>query len=286
MKFGAIFPQLDIGTDVNAIREYIREVETMGYDHILLYDHVLGANPEREGGWSGPYTHQSMFHEVFVTLAYAAAITTKLELVTGVLILPQRQATLAAKQAAQLDLLSNGRLRLGLGVGWNKVEMDSMNMESSNRGKRIDEQLEVMNLLWSQELVQFEGKYHKLDDVGLNPMPQRKIPLWFGGSADPVLRRIAKYGEGWMPGGRSPEESKSVVEKLHTFLEEVGREKESIGIDPFLSLDRIPVKESGAFIDAWRELGATHISVGTMYQGYTETTQHLEDLWQFMESVK
>ena len=130
MKYGAIFPQLDIGTDVQAIREYILEVEAMGYEHLLLYDHVLGANPEREGGWHGPYTHKSSFHEVFVTLAYAAAITTKIELVTGVLILPQRQATLAAKQAAQLNLLSGGRLRLGIGVGWNKVEMESMGMDS------------------------------------------------------------------------------------------------------------------------------------------------------------
>jgi alkanesulfonate monooxygenase SsuD/methylene tetrahydromethanopterin reductase-like flavin-dependent oxidoreductase (luciferase family) len=134
MKFGAIFPQLDIGTDVQSIREYILEVEAMGYEHLLLYDHVLGANPEREGAWKGSYTYQSAFHEVFVTLAYAAAFTTKIELI-GVLVLPQRQASLAAKQATQLDLLSGGRLRLGVGVGWNTVEMESMGMNSSNLGR-------------------------------------------------------------------------------------------------------------------------------------------------------
>lgn len=286
MKFGAIFPQLDIGTDVQDIREYILEVEAMGYDHLLLYDHVLGANPEREGGWNGPYTHESSFHEVFVTLAYAAAITSKIELVTGVLILPQRQATLAAKQAAQVNLLSNGRLRLGLGVGWNKVEMESMGMDSSNRGKRIEEQVDVMKQLWTDELITFEGKYHKLDDVGLNPMPAQQIPLWFGGASEPVLRRMAKWGEGWMPGGMSPEKSKKCVESLHTYLQEAGRDKQDFGIDPFLSLDRIPLSESANYLDSWRELGATHISVGTMGLGYTSNEQHLKDLRDFIEMVK
>lgn len=286
MKFGAIFPHLDIGTDVQEIRNYILEVEAMGYEHLLLYDHVLGANPEREGGWSGPYTYKNSFHEIFVTLAYAAAITSKIELVTGVLILPQRQATLVAKQAAELQLLSSGRLRLGIGVGWNKVEIDSMGMDSAVRGKRLDEQLELLKLLWSQELVKFEGKYHKLDDVGINPMPSQKIPLWFGGAADPVLRRVVKYGDGWLPNSGGPERSKPIVEKLHLLLQKAGRDPDSIAINPSLSLDRIPVSESGAYIDAWRELGATHISVGTMYQGYTKTEQHLEDLRRFMESVK
>jgi probable F420-dependent oxidoreductase len=286
MKFGAIFPQLDMGSDVQAIRDYILEVEAMGYDHLLLYDHVLGANPEREGAWQGPYTYKHSFHEVFVTLAYAAAITTKIELVTGVLILPQRQATLAAKQAAELNLLSKGRLRLGVGVGWNKVEMESMGMDTSNRGKRIAEQVEVMKLLWADELIIFEGEYHKLDDVGLNPMPAQEIPIWFGGAADSVLRRMAKLGDGWMPGGMSPEKAKKRVDALHIYLQEAGRDTQDFGIDPFLSLDRISVRESLAYVDSWHKLGATHISVGTMYQGYTSTEQHLKDLRQFIETVK
>jgi probable F420-dependent oxidoreductase len=197
MKLGAVFPQTEMSAKPEDIRRYITEVEAMGYDFLLAYDHVLGANPEREGGWTGPYTHKSQFHEVFTLFSYAAAITSKIELAIGVLVLPQRQAVLAAKQAAQVDIFSGGRFRLGVGVGWNKVELEGMGEKFANRGKRVGEQVRLMQRLWTEELVKFEGDYHKIDDAGLNPLPiQRPIPVWFGGRADAVIERMAELGSG------------------------------------------------------------------------------------------
>ncbi|MEL6309122.1 MAG: LLM class F420-dependent oxidoreductase [Chloroflexota bacterium] len=289
MKYGAIFPQYELDGSVETIRTFMTEVERMGYDFVLAYDHVLGANPEREGGWRGPYTHENQFHEIFSLFTYASAITTELEFATGILILPQRQTALAAKQAAQLDIFSNGRLRLGVGVGWNKVEMEGLGEDFSTRGKRSAEQVEVMNLLWQNELVTYEGEFHTLDDVGIKPLPiQRPIPVWFGGRADAVVNRMARLGAGWMPGGMSPEAAAPVVEKLHVALAENERDPADFGIDPFIGLHRIEGGESGqdAYIDQWRELGATHASILSMHGGNTHVDQHLGDLEAFISRVK
>src|SRR6266852_9674563 len=190
MNVGVVLPQTEIGNDPAAIKAYAEAVENMGFTHILVFDHVLGANPERPGGWKGPYTYRHGFHEPFVLFGFLAAATHRIELVTGVVILPQRQTALVAKQAAAVDVLSGGRLRLGIGVGWNPVEFEALGENFKNRGKRVEEQLEVMRLLWTKELVTYEGQWHRVPDAGINPLPvQRPIPVWMGGESEAVLRR-------------------------------------------------------------------------------------------------
>jgi len=285
MKYGAIFPQYEVSSDAENIRKFMLSVEEMGYDFVLAYDHILGANPDREGGWQGPYTHETQFHEIFSLFSYAAAITTKLEFATGIVILPQRQTALVAKQAAQVDLFSNGRLRLGIGVGWNQVELEGMGENFSNRGKRSAEQVEVMQLLWQNELVTYEGQYHKLDDVGLNPLPvQRPIPVWFGGAADATLKRMAKLGDGWMPGGLPLDRAKPRLEKLHDYLKAEGRDPADFGIDPFIGLNRLD--DPHGTVEQWQQLGATHASILTMHGENTTVEQHLDQLGKFIAKVR
>lgn len=281
MKSGVVFPQTEIGSDPQQVRDYILAVEDMGFDYLLAYDHVIGANPDRAGGWQGPYTHKEQFHEILTLFAYGAAITKNLEFVSGILILPQRSTALVAKQTAQIDVLSGGRLRLGVAVGWNQVEMESLGENFSNRGKRIEEQVEVLRLLWTNELVTYEGKYHKLDDVGINPLPvQRPIPIWFGGYADVVLRRMARLGDGWMPGGGSLEKAQEDVDKVKRYLEENGRSYDNFGVDVRISSSQ-PQSEWASYIKAWQKMGATHISMNTMGAGYTSLDEHLATLRKF-----
>src|SRR5579862_9048183 len=199
MHIGVIFPQNEIGTDPDVVRDYARTAEDQGYKHLLAYDHVLGADPRNRPGWTR-YTHASLFHEVFVLFGYLAAITTKLELVTGVLILPQRQTALVAKQAAEIDILSRGRLRLGVGVGWNSVEYEALGQNFRDRGKRIEEQVDVLRALWTQDVITIDARWHHIVEAGINPLPvQRPIPIWMGGDAEEVLRRIARIADGWFP---------------------------------------------------------------------------------------
>ena len=200
MHIGVVFPQVEIGTDPGAIRDYAQAVEAMGYTHILTFDHVLGVNPDRPGGWKGPYTYRHAFHEPFVLFGFLAAGTRRVELVTGILILPQRQTALVAKQAAELDLLTGGRLRLGVGTGRNWMEYEALNEDFASRGRRVEEQIEVLRRLWTTELVTFEGKWHHLDRMGLNPMPsQRPIPIWMGSFTkvvERVIERVARIADG------------------------------------------------------------------------------------------
>ena len=200
LKIGVGYPKIEFGNDPAAIRDYAQTAEDLGYSHILAYDHVLGANPERPGGWEGPYTHQPAFHEPFVLFSFMAAVTQRIGFTTGIIILPQRQTALVAKQATTLDVLSNGGLRIGVGLGWNQVEYTSLNQDFHNRGRRIEEQVELMRLLWTQPLVTFMGRWHSVPDAGINPLPiQQPIPVWFGGHAEAVLQRTARLGDGWMP---------------------------------------------------------------------------------------
>src|SRR4029453_17668221 len=198
MNIGVVFPQVEIGQDPAVVRDYAQTVEGLGYTPLLVFDHLPGANPERPGGWKGPYTYRHLFHEPFVLFGYLAAVTERVELVTGILILPQRQTALVAKQAAVVDVLSRGRLRLGIGIGWNFVEYEALGENFKNRGRRSEEQIEVLRALWTKELVTFTGRWHKITDAGINPLPvQRPIPIWLGGGAEQVLRRIARLGDGW-----------------------------------------------------------------------------------------
>src|SRR5882672_3039514 len=193
MKYGVVFPQTEFGNDVQAIKDYAQAAEGLGYDYLLVYDHVLGAHPGREPKLTGPYTHEHPFHEPMVLFGFLAGVTKRLQLTTGILILPQRQTVLVAKQAAEVDRLSGGRLRLGVGLGWNYVEYEALGEDFHTRGRRIAEQVEVMRRLWTEPLVTFEGKWHRIDRAGIRPLPvQQPIPVWMGGSAEPVIQRTAR----------------------------------------------------------------------------------------------
>ena len=186
MKIGVVYPQTTIPTDPAAIKAFAQAAEDLGFNHILTYDHVLGVNPEREGGWSGPYSYTDPFMEPLSLFSFLAGLTEKIEFITGIIILPQRQTALFAKQAATLDVILNGRLRLGVALGWNEVEYVCLNKDFNTRGERFEEQIEVLRALWTEPLVTYEGKWHTIPDAGLNPLPvQRPIPLWFGGTCGP-----------------------------------------------------------------------------------------------------
>ena len=232
MKIGVVFPQTEIGDDPAVIRDYAQAVEGMGYSHLLVYDHVLGAHPDRfEGKFRPPYTHETSFHEPFVLFGYLAAVTATLELVSGIVILPQRQTALVAKQAAAVDVLSGGRLRLGVGIGWNFVEYEALGENFRNRGRRMEEQIALLRKLWTEPLVDFAGRYHTIKQAGIKPLPvQQPIPLWMGGGADAVLQRIARIADGWFPQFRPDARATETLETLRKYIAEAGRRPEDVGI--------------------------------------------------------
>lgn len=283
MKLGAVFPQNEFPLDPAAILAFAQTVEGLGFDYVLVYDHVLGANPDRPEGWRGPYTYRDAFHEPFVLFSHWAAVTKTIEFVTGILILPQRQTALVAKQAASLDFLSGGRLRLGVGIGWNPVEYAGLNQDFTRRGKRIEEQVTLLRALWSERLVTQSAGDESVEDAGLHPLPvQRPIPLWMGGYADVVLRRMARLADGWFPPGQPAAEVRPSIEKIWDYLVEEGREPASFGLDPRLSVgwgeDKVLAEAT-----AWRELGASHICLNTLGQGFDTAEQHLSALERFRQ---
>jgi probable F420-dependent oxidoreductase len=277
MRFGVVFPQTEIGTDPAVIRDFAQTAEALGYHHILAYDHVIGANPASRQGWRPPYTHKDSFHEPFVLFSYMAGVTKTLEFTTGVIILPQRQTVLVAKQAAALDVLSGGRLRLGIGIGWNPVEYEALGENFKNRGRRSEEQVEVLRKLWTQELVSYEGQWHRITDAGLNPLPiQRPIPIWFGGSDDRALRRLARLGDGWFPLMGPDDTCRAAIEKIGSYAREAGRNPKSIGIESRVTIGQKSPEEWKKEIEAWKNLGATHLAVNTMKAGLPTPTAHIE----------
>ena len=283
MQIGAIFPQTEIGSDPSVIRDFAQTAEGLGYSHILAYDHVLGALPEREPRLWGPYTHESAFHEPFVLFGYLAAITERVELVTGVIILPQRQTALVAKQAAEVDILSGGRLRLGIGTGWNYVEYDSLNEDFTNRGKRQEEQVEVLRQLWAEPIVDFDGNWHRIDRAGLKPLPGRRIPVWFGGFSDPAFRRAARVGDGFVFGNGSPD-ARNTVETIRGYLDEEGRDLGSFGFEAMMNYGDGP-ENWAAEVERWRETGVDYVSMRTMNAGLESPRDHIEALERYWREV-
>jgi probable F420-dependent oxidoreductase len=278
MQVGVTFPQSEIGADPIVIRDFAQAAEDLGYEHLLAYDHVLGADPTNREGWRG-YTRETMFHEPLTLFCYLAAITQRLELVTGVIVLPQRQTALVAKQAAEVDVLSGGRLRLGVGIGWNAVEYEALGEDFSTRGARIEEQIEVMRLLWTDEVVSYEGRYHRIDEAGINPLPvQRPIPVWMGARADVGLRRTARVADGWFPQGPPDDRMREALKRLRGYVEEAGRAPESVGIEARLDVGKVPQEEWIAQTEAWRLLGATYISINTMNAGLRSPQEHVETI--------
>jgi len=286
MQIGLVYPQTEYPADPAAVRDYAQTAEALGFAHVLAYDHVLGANPDRPGGWSGPYTYQTSFMEPFLLFTYMAAVTTRLGFATGILILPQRETALVAKQAATLDVLCGGRLRLGIGTGWNEVEYIALDQDFHTRGRRQEEQIEVLRALWTQELVTFKGRWHDIPDAGLNPLPvQRPIPLWLGGHADAVLRRLARLGDGWMPGFRTAEAAAGTLATLDGYLAEAGRSRADIGLEPRLHWGDGDLDALGRTLAGWRAAGATHVSLNTMGAGFKTAGEHLAAVRQFAEKL-
>lgn len=263
MKWGAVLPTNEIGHDSGALRDWAQGVEALGFDRIIAFDHVLGAtHADREPPLTGPYTEMDPFHEPFVTFGFMAAVTTRVELMTGVLILPQRQAALVAKQAVQLDIVSNGRFVLGVGTGWNHIEYESLGMSFADRGKVLDEQVAVLRRLFTEPLVDLDGDFHRIDRAGLLPMPTAPIPVWFGGWSPPALRRGARLGDGFLFGGVG-KATRDLVPRLRELLLAEGRDPATFPIDtiiqPGSSMDKIV---EGA--TAWADLDATNLSINTM----------------------
>lgn len=282
MQIGLVYPQTEYPTDPAAVRDYAQAAEALGYTHVLAYDHILGANPDRPDGWSGPYTFRDPFMEPFLLFTWMAAVAPRLGFITGILILPQRETTLVAKQAAVLDVLCGGRLRLGVGTGWNEVEYIATGCDFHARGKRQEEQVELLKLLWTQELVTFKGRFHDIPDAGLNPLPvQRPIPVWFGGHADAVLRRVARLGDGWLPGFRTAEAAASHLDTLDRYLAQNGRSRVDLGIEPRLHWGKGDLDALGRALEGWRAAGATHVSLNTMGSGFRTADEHLNAIRQF-----
>lgn len=282
MRVGVVFPQTEIGVDPSVIKDFGQAAEELGFHHILAYDHVVGANPASRPGWRPPYTHLDIFHEPFVLFGYLAGLTKKIELVTGIIILPQRQTVLVAKQAAALDVLSGGRLRFGVGIGWNPVEYEALGENFKNRGSRSEEQIQLLRKLWTQELVTFEGRWHKLTDAGINPLPvQRPIPLWFGGTDDRALRRLGKLGDGWFPLLGADDKCRAAIEKIRSYAKEAGRNPGEIGIEGRIGFGQGAPETWLKELQAWKDLGATHVSLNTMKAGLTSPSMHIEALRRF-----
>lgn len=277
MQVGVVLPQVEMGDDPAILREYVVTAESLGYEHVLAYDHVLGVHPDREG-WDGPYDYTDQFHEPFTLFGYFAAATDQINFVTGILVLPQRQTPLVAKQAAEVDVLSNGRLRLGVGIGWNNPEYVALDEDFSNRGYRIEEQITVLRDLWTNPLVDYQGDYHSIPNAGINPLPvQQPIPVWMGGSADPVLRRTARLADGWIPRTTPQTSLTDQLDRLMTHAREVDRDPADIGIHGRF---RAVSGQPDDWIDQatkWNEIGADYLGINTMYQELSPS-EHIKQI--------
>jgi len=283
MRIGVVFAQTEIGNDLAVLRDYVQAVEALGYHHVLLYDHVLGADPQRPGGWAGPYTYVNPFHEPLVFLAWVAAQTKRLGLVTGILILPQRQTALVAKQTAEVDILSGGRLRLGVGIGWNEVEYEALGEDFHTRGRKIEAQIQLLRQLWSEPVLDVHDGFHSISRAGINPRPGRQIPIWMGGMSEHVLRRAGRLADGWFPQFVPDEAARATIARLHGYLRAEGRDPASFGIEGRMSIAGPDVERQIERAQQWRDLGAQYLSVNTMGAGLA-SHQHVDALRRFKQA--
>lgn len=286
MRVGVVFPQTEIGSDRGAVRAYAQAVTDLHFTHVLAYDHVVGADPAAHPGWSGPYNVTTTFHEPFVLFGYLAGIT-PVELVTGVIILPQRQTVLVAKQAAEVDLLTGGRFRLGVGIGWNPVEYEALGQDFTRRGRRVGEQVRLMRRLWTEQAVTFEGRYDRVVGAGLAPLPvQRPIPVWFGGSSAPAYRRAGRLADGWFPQmspGPELEAAKQIVRRAAVAA---GRDPDSLGMEGRINLGPAGAEAIASTVDEWRRAGASHVSVNTMGAGLATVDRHIAALAEVAKTLQ
>jgi probable F420-dependent oxidoreductase len=285
MQIGVVFPQTELGGDAGAVRAYAQGVTALGYAHILAYDHVVGADPAAHPGFRGPYNIDTTFHEPFVLFGFLAALS-PLELVTGIVILPQRQTALVAKQAAEVDLLSGGRLRLGVGLGWNEVEYQTLGRSFSDRGRRSEEQITLLRRLWTERSVTYEGPTERVPGAGLAPLPiQRPIPIWIGGTTERALRRAGRLADGWFPQvvpGPRLDESRAIVEEG---ARSAGRDPGEIGMEGRVTWTEAGVDTLIDHVDRWRQAGASHLSVNTMGAGLATVDDHVNALAAVAEAL-
>ena len=288
MRCGVVYPQTELNGDTGAVKAFAQAAEDLGYDHFIMYDHVLGAeHADRDPKLGGPYTESDPFHEPFIAFAWLAGITKRIEFTSGVIVLPQRQTALVAKQVADIDLFSGGRMRLGVGIGWNWVEFDALEVGPTfrRRGKREEAQIELMRKLWTEKIVNFEDKDHKIVRAGLCPMPTRSIPIWLGGFSEPAFDRAARIADGFMFSGRSQDEGVQIKAKMEQKLREYGRENEPFGFEQIQQFGRGP-EAWAQDIAAWRDAGGSHISVVTMNAELKGIDAHIDAIRQWRETYQ
>ena len=285
MEIGAVFPHNEIGTDPQAIKDYAQGVEELGVTHLLIYDHVLGADRDRPGGFEGPYDKDVAFHEPFTTFAFIAAVTKKLDMITTVMILPQRQTVLVAKQAAELAILSNNRFKLGIGVGWNTVEYTGLNENFKNRGKRQEEQVELMRLLWESEVLEYKGDYHHIDKASINPRPSKSVPIWFGGGAPQLIERCADLGDGWIPLMGPNEAARKTLAAIKEKRESKGLYWDNFGVQAQAQYAGGDAERWNKHAEKWRDLGASHLAIATHNAEPTNVDGHLGRIKEYLNAV-
>jgi probable F420-dependent oxidoreductase len=285
VQIGAVLSQGEVATDVVMLRDYAQAVEGLGYDFLVTADHVVGSTPEAHPELERVYAIDSMLHEPLAMFAYLAGIAPKLGLLTSVVILPQRQAVLAAKQAAEVDVLTGGKFRFGVGIGWNPVEFEALGMEFRNRARRFEEQLEVMRRLWTERTVTFDGRYHKLSAAGINPRPvQQPIPIWIGAAAEPAVRRACQIADGYLPLRPLEGGWDATMEKVHGWLREAGRDPASFGVEGRLDASKGGPDEWRQTVELWKRHGASHLSVGTGGVGGPDA--HVKRLREALEVIR
>ena len=286
MQLGAVIPHHEIGTDPGAIRAYAEGAEELGITHLLIYDHVVGVDRDRPGGFEGPYDSNTAFHEPMVLFGFLAACTQRVEMVTAILILPQRQTVLAAKQAAEVAVLSNNRLRLGIGVGWNTVEYDALNEEFGNRGRRQEEQVDLMRRLWTEDVFSYDGDYHRFEHASILPRPTEPVPVLFGGSAPAALDRCARLGDGWIPLGGPSQKSAERIAAMRQIREAAGRSWDGFEIRAQAQWGGGSPERWQSHAERWRDLGATHLAVATHNAGDTDVDGHLARIAEYQAAVR
>jgi len=286
VRVGVVYPHQEIGDDPARITAFAQAAEDLGYEHIVAYDHVLGADPAgRPSWWKGAYTHRDAFHEPFVLFGYLAATTKKLELAFGILILPQRQTALVAKQAATLDVLSRGRVRLGAAIGWNHVEYEALGMSWRDRAKRIEEQMEVLRLLWTKDVVDYTGRWHRIDRAGIKPLPvQRPIPIWMGADEEVAVKRVARLADGWFSHLAPNDEGRAALERFRGYVRDAGRDPTKVGVEGRVAATGSP-DEWARRAEVFRDMGMTHLELRTAGSKLRDLDAHVDAMSQFRQSA-
>lgn len=286
MEFGVLFPERTVGTDVQVIGDVAVAAESAGCSYLLKYDHILGVRPPDES-WHGTFDYRDPFHEPLTLFGYLAGVTSTLKFVTGVLVLPQRNAALVAKQAAEVAIVSDGRLRLGVGVGWNDLEYEALEMPFGERGRRIEEQIEVLTALWNRDLVSIDGRWHQFEDVGINPRPPDDIPIWMGGGADAVLRRTARLADGWVVPAPAMSDLADRLARLRRYCRDVDRGPDRLQVVAGLDASNGDSDDWVSRVEEWASLGVTHVTVNVDRAGETTDEQLavLRDVLDAMEAA-